>query len=428
MKIKQMWMRKIAAIGDDADGISVLGVSVLGVDLAGNAIIAVESKFEDGSGYKSWLTKNSPDGRELWRRNFDKDKALNSLRGVVDAAGNIFVTGLTMKKMGSDDYVETFDVFVARVSHDGTLDWLNQVGSVEHETSNYITVDSQGSVYLASCTYGNVAAENSGGAGSGDVFIVKYSPGGEELRRIQLALKGDQRSRAMTVDASDNIYVLGWTTTDIETGAYTGGSWDMSVVKFTPELEVVWRHQKGTPQSDLGHDIAVDPHGNFCVSGWTHGDFAGAQQGEGDVFLAKYAPDCTELWKKQFGTEAPDSSYNIKLDPLGNVIYTGRDIGQDTELRKGLWLRIFNPHGEEVLYTQMDSLGDIHPSYFEPDGVGNIYIAGPVQGKPQPGAEPGLGGICLAKVALVPETFEELNDLNYLRFLAVQKLDAWQNK
>ena len=73
--------------------------------------------------------------------------------------------------------------------------------------------------------------------------------------------------------------------------------------------------------------ITVDKKHNLYLTGWTEGTLGQANQGEADVFLAKYDAEGNQIWIKQFGTEAKDTATALDVDKSGAVFIIGSTEG-----------------------------------------------------------------------------------------------------
>jgi hypothetical protein len=136
----------------------------------------------------------------------------------------------------------------------------------------------------------------------------------------------------IAVDASGNIYVIG----------YTGISWgspvspyvptgiNTFVVKLNKNGSEVWHTYLGVADNDqgiLGYGIAVDGGGNVYLTGYTT-VIAGAPPKQypwdRDAFVAKLSPGGVLLWNTIFGGTRNDEGHGIGVDGAGNVYVTGQ--------------------------------------------------------------------------------------------------------
>jgi hypothetical protein len=80
--------------------------------------------------------------------------------------------------------------------------------------------------------------------------------------------------------------------------------------------------QIGSAGFELGNSITVDKNGYVYVAGGTSSDLSGPNQGNRDVWFAKYDGTGNEIWRKQFGSTSFDFAFAIAVDQQG--IFTSR--------------------------------------------------------------------------------------------------------
>ncbi|SCY90360.1 DUF7948 domain-containing protein [Flavobacterium caeni] len=148
---------------------------------------------------------------------------------------------------------------------------------------------------------------------------------------------GTEVGTSVVVDASNNIYLSGYTNSDtnIAFGGYqnslASGNYDAFLAKFNASGTLLWATYYGGTGTDKGNAVALDPSGNVYMAGMTSSGTgiasAGAQQGSNagldDAFLVKFDPDGNRLWATYFGGEYFDEGYSCAVDNAGNVYMSG---------------------------------------------------------------------------------------------------------
>lgn len=152
----------------------------------------------------------------------------------------------------------------------------------------------------------------------------------------------------------------------------------ISVAVAEPTLE--WIRQFGTSEDDYAVGVTADLLGNVYVAGTTGGVLEGTSAGGRDAYLSKYDATGSLVWARQFGTTSNDNGEGgVVTDALGNVYIAGSMQG-DAFLAK-------YDAGGTLQWSQYwatpepDTAGSVSV-----DGRGNIYIAG------MTGEDPGIGG------------------------------------
>ena len=112
------------------------------------------------------------------------------------------------------------------------------------------------------------------------------------------------------------------------------GQRDVYLARYSPDGQLRWSRQTGGPQNDSPLGVSVAPDGSIYVGGFTEGDFASPNQGSADVWLARYDADGNELWRRQFGGPAWDRGFDVAAFDSGAYItgYSAGTLDADTDL------------------------------------------------------------------------------------------------
>ena len=126
-----------------------------------------------------FVSKYDSLGNPLWTRQMGTSSNDHSSSVVVDADGDIFISGSTRGSLGgpnagsNDPFFSTYDAFVSKYDTSGGLLWTLQLGTSRHDYSTGVAVDAAGNVFISGDTEGSLGgtSENTGT----DAFVVKYS-------------------------------------------------------------------------------------------------------------------------------------------------------------------------------------------------------------------------------------------------------------
>jgi hypothetical protein len=89
------------------------------------------------------------------------------------------------------------------------------------------------------------------------------------------------------------------------------------------QFNVEWIRQYGTGFFDFGTAITVDASGQSWVSGYTTGDLGAAGAGSGDIFLSRLSASGTVDFTQQRGGNGVDNSYGVALVGSSTVFVGG---------------------------------------------------------------------------------------------------------
>jgi hypothetical protein len=121
------------------------------------------------------------------------------------------------------------------------------------------------------------------------------------------------------VDTQGNIYVAGYTTGNLQ-GTHQGEG-DAFIIKYSPQLTNPVIKQFGTNKCDVVRKLAIDKNNNLYAVGFTYGNYNGNNNSDpalntGDVFVQKFDQNLNLLASKQFGTPHEERGYCILRDSI----------------------------------------------------------------------------------------------------------------
>jgi len=184
---------------------------------------------------------------------------------------------------------------------------------------------------------------------------------------------GDDRSTAMKMDGSGNIYITGYSTG-------MGSSKDITTIKYNSSGVQQWVQRYNGPgnSTDEAYAITIDASGNVYVTGYSIGSGSGK-----DIVTIKYNNTGVQQWASRHSSSGnyPDEAYAITVDASGNIYICGyaydNDKGNEIVLLKYnssgamQWIRDYNGTNNE----------DTDEAYaITVDAAGNIYITGTSEG------------------------------------------------
>ena len=277
----------------------------------------------------------------------------------VDYSGNAYVTGST--NSSNFPLVPIFpignpiqgsygggsnDAFVTKISADGSsIIYSTYLGGAGEDLGRGIALDADRNAYVVGQTdsSGNFplqgALQETYGGGPHDAFITKVNTEGSSLLySTYLGGNGEDRARGIDVDAGDNAYVAGTTSsTNFPTtltpfqSANLGGE-DVFIIKVnTAGTDLVYSTYLGGNGDDIGANLNVDVAGNVFVSGNTDstnfpilGSYQGTNKGGEDVFITKVnAVGTNLLYSTYLGGSSNDYCVGMDVAPDGSAYVTG---------------------------------------------------------------------------------------------------------
>ncbi|MDJ0841310.1 MAG: SBBP repeat-containing protein [Acidobacteriota bacterium] len=291
----------------------------------------------------------------------------------LDAAGNLFVTGLTssplfpMLRPIQPLYQGNADAFVLMLDPTGRLVFSTFLGGAGRDEGKSIAADGAGRLYIAGQTAstnfpiptGTALPGHAGLSGSSDAFLTRLDWNGSTLSQVYATYLGGSgeevrfaRSCALAVDGSGDVTMVGDTASpDFPVqnplqGFMGGGNAnygdDLFVSKLSwdnVQLSLVYSTFLGGTGFEEGYGIAVDNAGRAYITGATgSADFplAGSLQpvtgSFSDAFISCLSWNGAALnldFSTLLGGSGDDVGWDLTLDSTGNVIVSGHTDSTD---------------------------------------------------------------------------------------------------
>lgn len=325
------------SVATDYDGSVVVAGSFEGATNLGGVQLS-------SAGYTDvFVVKLARGGSLLWAKRLggispDQPAAVS----IDKETGDVVVAGRFSGTATVDDQVlqgaGATDVFLARFSKSGTLQWALALGGATEDVSAGVAVAPNGDSLVAGqfserLTCGHTALTSAGGT---DIFVAKVSLDGAFQWCRRLGGSSDDSVGAIAVDDTGLFALTGsfGTSTDLGGGTVSSsGQFDAFVAGYAvADGSYRWARRMGGSGYDAGNAVAFDAAGAVVVSGYfgLFGggvDFGGGaltSEGGADAFVAKYnTSDGQYLWARTFGGTLDDYANAVSVDPAGDIIVAG---------------------------------------------------------------------------------------------------------
>ncbi|MGQ9692869.1 MAG: SBBP repeat-containing protein [Thermaceae bacterium] len=266
-----------------------------------------------------YLVKLDPSGKVLWTKRFGTGSNDGVFGLAVDAKGNLYIAGHTLGSLGGPNRGD-WDFFVGKFDPSGKRLFLRQYGTNRWDKVVGVSVSPQGYVYVAGFTYGAFPGHRS--MGDRDAFLARLDSSGNLVWVKQYGSRGGEVALSVFADPSGNAYVVGQTD-GVLPGQKAYGGDDVFLLKYSPQGQLLWSRQMGTPADDRGQTVAADAQGVY-VAGTTQGSFLGGAKGT-KAFLIRLDKAGNRVWTREFGVsvvegeEVITGSAYVGLGPGGRV-------------------------------------------------------------------------------------------------------------
>jgi uncharacterized delta-60 repeat protein len=227
---------------------------------------------------------------------------------VMDAAGNVYVTGL------GTGTSTNFDFITIKYNAAGVQQWIAEYNGTGNglDEAHAIAIDTFGNVYVTGWSYG--------GATTGfDYATVKYNSAGVQqwATRYNNTTNGTDEAWDIATDYAGNSYVTGTSDAAGTNSAATTIKYDAAGVQ-----QYAKRFNGTGGDIDAGYAICVEPvSGTVYVAGYTFQ----STSADFDFITLKYDGTGTQVWASQYNGPANnyDEARAIAIDAAGSVYVTG---------------------------------------------------------------------------------------------------------
>ena len=302
-----------------------------------------------------------------------------------DSSGNIYVTGTSDDSWGTPiaPFSGGFDVFVAKLNSSGVLLWHTFIGAFTRNDPYHhtIMVDLNGNIYLTGFSYDWGTPINPF-AGAVDIFVVKLDSSGTLLWHTFLGSSDNDGEPSLTLDASGNVYVAGYSQATWGTPINPSTGIDPFVAKLDANGILQWN--TFLDARDL-RSITTDSNDGIFVAGTgtaSWGVPVNPYSGLWDGFVAKLNSSGVLQWHTYMGSSSNDYIYSITVAGSDNIYVTGDSLAS--------WGAPIRPYigGYDGFIAKLNSSGVLQWNTFlgqtyedasrfiTADDSGNVHVAG----------------------------------------------------
>jgi len=313
-----------------------------------------------------WIRKFSSNGSTKWTRVVDGSASTADMAHdvAVDGDGNLYVVGYTNPSGG------IISIWIRKYTSSGAKLWTRTVaGQSGTAVANGAAVDASGNLYVVGYTFTSTGQE--------DIWIRKYNSAGAKqwTRTVAGVGAGSDYARGAAVDSAGNLYVVG----QIYSGsAESNNIW---IRKFSPTGAKLWTRTVNGPSdgSDAAHDVAVDSADNLYVVG--HVSVFGESL---NIWIRKYSPTGSKKWTRTVNGpgDNTDQANAVAIDGNDAVYIAGYQTLAARNLASGpriLWMRKYSSAGvKRWTHTKTGPDGELVGNGITVNSTKRVYVAGKI--------------------------------------------------
>ena len=273
---------------DDGFSITIKQTNDLGFIISGST-----NGFGAGSFDDSYIIKLDNTGTIQWEKRIS-GSSWDRFRDVVELAnGDFLLTG-----SGSSFSAGNMDAHYVKISSNGNLIWIKNLGNTSREHSQSIIELSGGNHILS----GNTNITNNSSTNRANPFLIKTTNSGTVIWGKEYNISTFFTDINETIMLNDgNLLNVG------ETRASDAGNHDIFLLKTDTNGTVIWSKKYGGTGNDIGVNIREKTNGDLIISAFT-GSFGNANQ----LLLINTDASGNPIWSKTYG-----GSNNDELDWWG---------------------------------------------------------------------------------------------------------------
>jgi uncharacterized delta-60 repeat protein len=259
-----------------------------------NILVSGFENSQGVGGYDGVVAKFNNTGDIQWQRTFGSADSDGSYGVVGGSANQAYIVGAAQSPS---------NMMLARVDASGTLTWQRVVTSSTNRLED-IALDSSGNLYcVGNFQDGTYHA----------MSITKYNPSGTlQWQRKIGAGTGNTYGKGIVIDGADNPVVVGYSP--------VSGSDRLLLAKYNSSGTLQWKiRSNGGSGEERGYSVAVDATNQIHVAGFTSTE----SQGGVDVFFAKYNNAGTLVYQRTLGGSGGDWGLGVDVDSSSKAYVVG---------------------------------------------------------------------------------------------------------
>jgi hypothetical protein len=330
----------------------------------GNVTLSSSNLYQE-----SFLVKMDLDGNVIWAKNSFAGNT-NTTNGVTVlpdssiAIAGYFSSAIRWDSTEVNGTTSDFEVFVAKFTKDGDLEWLRSGGGAYEDGVNGIASDPSGNIFITGylAGYASFGNQNTGNSGYNDPFIAKYDNEGNCLWLNRGEGVGLDVANGIACDKFGNVFATGFYENAISFSGQNIAGLDRQIfiVSYDGNGNLRWLKDAGESGTDCGMGINVDESGSVYISGFylyrsLYDNILLPLPEAEDMFLAKLSQPFT-------GVAEIQDEIIVYPNPAANIIYI--------ENGQALEIRVLNALGQSVAFSEKGN-SQIDVSNLE---IGYYYI------------------------------------------------------
>ncbi len=252
---------------------------------------------------------------------------------------SIYIGGVTNLSMGGQQAYGQEDMFISKYSTGGESIWNKQIGTEYIDFDTFVTCRADETIYFTGTTRGNLNGAQNTYLGRSDIAVGSLDKAGNNSWTSLMGTTIPERGKSITTSKDGSVYSTGLASyygLDGQSGfGYYGSAF---LTKYNPDNTKAWTRLIASNNGNVGgFSVATGTDNTIYIAGYTEGDIDGVTKtGPRNAFVSSFNADGSKRWTQLFGPGANDIAFSVVSSPDGSIYVTGDTSGSiDGQLNSG---------------------------------------------------------------------------------------------
>ncbi len=341
---QHLWSIHIEGDGDERlESIQVddQGNIFLAGYFTGNSLVIQNLLIIGSNNLNLFFAKLDPNGNVIWLNGSQGNSRNIAVALFPDNESNLLLLG----RFQNDDLVlnndtvahkGSVDVFIAKYDSLGQLLWVEGISGDGSEIPSSCGIDTFNNIYVSGYFNSDTLSyvdKQIVTHGQYDLFMVKLDKNGQSIWMNGFGGPGNDFSTDIAVGHYNELYVTGYFNSDTlkfeDVEVYNSGEIDFVLVKFNLDGTPQWAKNGICAGSDFAFSVDINNSNEVFIAGDFYnlnlsiGSTTLTNQGDADVFVAKFTSGGQFIEAMGIGDSLDERAQDLVIDELGYVFGIG---------------------------------------------------------------------------------------------------------
>ena len=320
------------------------------IDLDGQGCLTIGyTKNEATRNTDLWITRVSDNGTLLWSNNFGSTCFETAHAAALLDDGNIVIVGQGRFTTNTNPELnKRDDGAILKIDINGNLIWQRTYGGIGQDQFIDVVALPNGQCVAVGSTSSYTDIEDSRAT---DGWAVRVNVDGVAIWNQTFGGSLMDRYTSVLADESGDLLMGGSSNSKDGDITNANGLDDLWVSKISITGNHIWSQKYGGASNDLLSTMTNTIDGGYALAGTSYSSLAGAK-GHGDIFVLKITTQGSTIWQHHYGGTATDKSTDIINFENDGFLLTATTFSDDEDIQA--------TYGEQDAWlVKLDANGDI---------------------------------------------------------------------